>query len=60
MLQSVFPHGSGAIGRPVEGVVVQGNKNTISGGVQVGLQVSVSEVDRSLERNQGVLRPQNP
>ena len=44
-----------AIGDAVEGVVVERDEHAVDGGVHVGLDVAVAEVDRVLERAHGVL-----
>ncbi len=46
----------GPVGHPAQGPVVEGDQDAVGGGVHVGLQIPVAEVDRPLEGRQGVLR----
>jgi hypothetical protein len=48
--------GAGAVGDAVEGAVVEGDDDPVGGGVGVGLQIAVAEVDGALERRHRVLR----
>ena len=47
---------AGARRDPVQGGVVEGEQHPVPGGVHVGLEVPVAEVDRVLERGEGVLQ----
>ncbi len=46
----------GGVGHPVQGLVVERHHLAVGGGVRVGLQVGVAQLDRVLEREPGVLR----
>jgi hypothetical protein len=43
------------VGQTVETLVVEGEQNSVSRRVDIGLEVLVSQVDRPLERRHGVL-----
>ena len=44
------------VGHPVEGLVVEGEQDTVGGGADVGLEVAVAQADGVLEGREGVLR----
>ncbi len=48
---------AGAVGDPVQALVVEGAQDTVGGDVHVGLHVAVAERHRALEGGHGVLRP---
>jgi hypothetical protein len=50
------PHVARPVRHPVEGVVVEGDEDTVGRGVDVGLDVPVAQVDGGGEGGHGVLR----
>ncbi len=56
----VVPHLSRSVGEGVEGIVVKDHHLPVARRMDVRLDVLIPEVDGALERNHGVLRPQDP
>jgi len=60
VINGVVSHLAGPIGGAIDRVVVDANENAVGGDVQVGLEVPVSDIDRSSEGQHRVLGPKEP